>query len=102
MPCIASRARLLVLHGSLTTFRRRCGKASCRCASGDAHESPAFTYTEAGRTKTVTLSEAEVAEVSAALARYDAARAELEAAALAGVAALRARRALRASKGQRR
>ena len=44
MACIATRARLLVLHGSLTTFRRRCGKASCRCASGDAHESPAFTY----------------------------------------------------------
>lgn len=102
MPCIAPRARPLVLHGTLTTFRRRCGKASCRCASGDAHESPAFTYTEAGRTKTLTLSDAEVAEVSAALARYEAARAELEAAAHAGVAALRARRAARASTGGRR
>lgn len=102
MPCIAPRPRPLVLHGSLTTFRRRCGKASCRCASGDAHESPAFTYTEAGRTKTVTLSDAEVAEVSAALARYDAARAELEAAAHAGVAALRAIRAARANRGGRR
>ncbi len=102
MPCIAPRSRPLVLHGSLVTFRRRCGKASCRCASGDPHESPAFTYTQAGRTKTVTLREAEVAEVSAALARYDAARAELEAAAHAGVAALLARRAARAGKGQRR
>lgn len=102
MPCIAPRARPLVLHGSLTTFRRRCGKASCRCASGDAHESPAFTYTVAGRTRTVTLREAEVAEVAAAVARYEAARAELEAAAHAGIAALRARRAATASKGERR
>ena len=104
MSCIASRARLLVLHGSLITFRRRCGKASCRCATGDAHESPAFTYTEAGRTKTMTLSDAEVIEVSAALARYDAAREELEAAAHAGVAVLLARRATRptSSKGERR
>lgn len=102
MPCIAPRARPLLLHGSLITFRRRCGKASCRCVSGDAHESPAFTYTDAGRTKTVTLSEAEVAEVSAAVARYEAARAELEAAALAGVAALRARRAANSPKGERR
>lgn len=102
MPCITPRARPLVLHGSLTTFRRRCGKASCRCASGDAHESPAFTYTEAGRTKTLTLSGAAVAEVSAALARYEAARAELEAAARAGVAALRARRAARTTTGRRR
>lgn len=102
MHCIAPRARPLLLHGSLTTFRRRCGKASCRCATGDAHESPAFTYTEAGRTKTVTLRDAEVAEVSAAVARYEAARAELEAAAHAGIAALRARRASPGSKGERR
>lgn len=92
MPCIAPRPRPLVLHGSLTTFRRRCGKTSCRCASGDAHESPALTYTEGGRTKTLTLRAAEVAEVTAALARYETARAELESAAQAGVAALRARR----------
>jgi hypothetical protein len=92
----------LLLHGSLTTFRRRCGKASCHCASGGGHESPAFTYTEAGRTKTVTLSDPEVAEVAAAVARYEAARAELEAAARAGVAALRARRAANSSKGEHR
>lgn len=102
MPCIAPRARPLMLHGSLITFRRRCGKASCRCASGDPHESPAFTYTEAGRTKTVTLSDTEVAEVAAAVARYQAAKAELEAAAGAGVAALLARRATSTPKGGRR
>lgn len=93
MPCIAPRPRPLVLHGTLTTFRRRCGKASCRCASGEGHESPALTYTEGGRTKTLTLRPGEVADVTAAVARYEASKSELEAAAKAGIAALRGRRA---------
>ena len=93
MPCIAGRARPLVLRGTLTTFRRRCGKPSCRCASGEPHESPALTYTEGGRTKTLTLSPGEVAEVKAALARYRRAHAELERAAREGIVALRGRRA---------
>lgn len=92
MPCIATRSRPLVLRGTLTTFRRRCGKAACRCATGEPHESPALTFTESGRTKTITLTAAEVAEVEAALARYEAARAELEAQTEAGLAWLRGRR----------
>ena len=93
MPCIARRSRLLVLRGTLTTFRRRCGKPACRCAAGEPHESPALTYTEAGRTRTVTLRAADVVEVRAALARYEQARAELEQAAAEGLAVLRGRRA---------
>lgn len=92
MACIATRSRPLVLRGTLTTFKRRCGKPACRCANGDPHESPALTFTEAGRTKTITLSAAEVREVAAALARYEAARAELDGQAEAGLARLRARR----------
>ncbi len=92
MPCIAPWPRPLVLHGTLTTFRRRCGKASCRCASGEPHESPALTYTEDGRTKTLTLNAGEVEEVRAALVRYESAREELEDAAREGIAALRSRR----------
>ncbi|MGI8752571.1 MAG: DUF6788 family protein [Acidimicrobiales bacterium] len=99
MPCITRRARPLVLHGTLTTFRRRCGKPACRCATGEPHESPALTYTDRGRTKTLTLAAAEVAEVTAALARYQAARAELEAAAAEGIAALRTRRDGNARRG---
>ncbi len=68
MPYIARRDQPLILRGTMTTFRRRCGKATCHCATGEPHESPALTYTEAGRTKTLTLSPAEVAEVAAALA----------------------------------
>lgn len=92
MPCIATRSRPWVLRGTLTTFRRRCGKAACRCATGEPHESPALTFTEGGRTTTITLRAAEVSEVQAALARYEAARAELEAQAQAGLVRLRARR----------
>lgn len=92
MACIAPRSRPLVLRGTLTTFRRRCGKATCRCSQGEPHESSALTFTEGGRTKTLTLSEKEVPEVTAALARYEAARVDLDAAAEAGLARLRARR----------
>jgi hypothetical protein len=51
-----------------------------------------LAYTEGGRTKTLTLTDTEVAEVAAGLARFEKARAELERAADAGIAALRARR----------
>lgn len=81
-----------MLRGTLITFRRRCGKPTCHCASGEPHESPALTYTESGRTKTLTLAEEDVAGTEAALARYQTARDELERAADAGIAALRAHR----------
>jgi hypothetical protein len=45
-----------------------------------------------GRTKTITLSAAEVDEVAAALARYEAAKDDLDAQAEAGLARLRSRR----------
>jgi len=92
MPGIRDQDAPVMLRGTLTTFRRRCGKPSCRCASGEPHESPALMYRDGGRTKIVTLSAAEAAGVAAALERYARARAELEAAADAGIAALRARR----------
>jgi hypothetical protein len=92
MSARSRRSEGTVLRGTLTTFRRRCGKPTCRCATGEPHESPALTYTEGGRTKTLTLADAEVVEVVAGLARFETARAELERAADAGIAALRARR----------
>jgi len=48
-------------------------------------------YTEGRRSKLLTLSEADVAEVAAALTRYQRARAELDQAAQAGLASLAAR-----------
>lgn len=100
MGCIPRRGEPLVLRGTLTTFRRRCGKPSCRCAAGEPHESPALTYTEGGRTKTITLTGADLAEVSAALERYEQAKAGLESRADAGLANLKAR--LSARRGSRR
>lgn len=85
----------LVLRGTLTTFRRRCGKPSCRCATGEPHASPALTFYEDGRTRTMTLRPDEVDEVTAAVARHDDAAEALRAAADAGLAAFRARRQAR-------
>ena len=86
------RSETSLLRGTLITFRRRCGKPTCHCANGEPHESPALSYTEAGRTKTLTLAENDVAGVQAALTRYQSGRDELDRAADAGIAALRARR----------
>jgi hypothetical protein len=84
-----------MLRGALFTLSRRCGKPNCRCAEGDPHQTPALAYPEGGRTKTITLSEAELPDVRAALARYQKAKARLDAAAEAGIASLRARLASR-------
>lgn len=89
-----------MLRGVLFTLRRKCGKANCRCADGDLHESPALAYPAGGRTKTMTLAEADVPAVRDALERYRTAREELDGAADAEIAALRARHAAR--RGQRR
>lgn len=85
----------LVLRGRLTSFARRCGKPSCRCAAGEPHVSPALTFYEDGRTRTVTLRAGEVDEVAAALERYDTAVEELRVAAEQGLATFRARRQAR-------
>ncbi|MGH4020127.1 MAG: DUF6788 family protein [Pseudonocardiaceae bacterium] len=89
-----------LLRGVLFTLRRKCGKPGCRCATGQAHESPALAYPSGGRTKTMTLSAAEVEPVRAALERYRAAREELDGKADAGAAALAAR--LTATRRERR
>ncbi len=77
-----------MLRGALFTLRRKCGKPSCRCATADAHESPALAYPAGGRTKTMTLAAEDLATVRAALARYHGAREELDRAAEPGIAAL--------------
>jgi hypothetical protein len=83
-----------LLRGSLVTLRRRCGKPNCRCADGEqVHEATVLSYSEGGRNRTVMLSPAEVNAVTAAVQRYRAAQARLQAQANAGLAALLARRA---------
>lgn len=92
MADIARRNQPPMLHGTLSTFRRRCGKPGCHCADGSLHESPALLYREQGRTKTLTLTQAELVWVQAAIERYEQASAELDARARDGLAALAARR----------
>jgi hypothetical protein len=82
-----------MIRGSVVVQRRRCGKASCRCAAGqDLHESTVLTYSQDGRNRTVMLNTADVRAVSAAVARYRVALARLEEVGNAGLAALLARR----------
>ncbi len=90
-----------LVRGALFTLRRKCGKPTCRCATGEPHETPALAYTEGGRSKTLTLTDADVDVVRAALDRYNRARAELDRGADAGIAALRARAATRRGRASR-
>ncbi len=78
-----------MVRGSVVTHRRRCGKPTCRCAGGESlHESTVLSYSERGRTRFVMLAPGEVAAVRAAVERYRAAQAKLEAAGEAGRTAL--------------
>src|SRR2546421_6185615 len=80
----------LLLRGSLTVMRRRCGSPGCHCASGELHETPVLSYKQGGKTKMLSLTAGDVGPVSAALARYREAEAALQAQAEAGREALAA------------
>lgn len=81
-----------MVRGTVITHRRRCGKANCRCATGEAlHESVVLSYSEGNRTKFLMLRPAEVEPVREATERFRNAKARLEAQANAGLAELAAR-----------
>ena len=88
-PLTMPSGKPLVLRGSLVVIRRKCGRPACRCAQGQLHEGPALSYSLAGKTHVLTLREEDVPEVTAALARYQAAADALEADAMGGIATLR-------------
>jgi len=97
MPCIAQRNRPLLLQGTLNHVPAPLRKTDLPLRGGEPHESPALRFTEDGRTKTLTLTAAEVAQVTAALARYEQAKADLDAQAAEGIARLRDGRVARGS-----
>lgn len=101
MTVLARRDRPRVLPGSLITLRRKCGKPSCRCATGSPHETPALSYSIGGRTKMLTLATEEVPAVAAAVARYRKAVKALEAEARAELDALVGRVEARRGSGRR-
>lgn len=82
----------LMVRGALFTLRRKCGKPTCHCATGEMHETPALAYPESGTTKTLTLSVAQARETRAALKRHTSAKAKLDKSADAGIAQLRKRK----------
>lgn len=85
-----------MIRGSVVVQRRRCGKATCRCADGQSlHEATVLSYSQAGRNRTLMLTPDQVEAVTAAVARYRAAQAQLEAKADAGLAEMLARAAAR-------
>ena len=85
-----------MIRGSVVVQRRRCGKAQCRCVDGESlHEATVLSYSEAGRNRTVMLSADQVGPVRAAVDRYRAAQATLEAKGNAGLAVLLGRAATR-------
>jgi hypothetical protein len=78
-----------MIRGSVVVQRRRCGTQSCRCADGaQLHESTVLSYSADGRNRTVMLASDEVERVRAAVERYRAAQAKLEAEGNAGLAGL--------------
>ena len=88
----ASAGQPDMIRGSVVTHRRKCGKRSCRCADGQTlHEATVLSYSEAGRTRLLTLPAAEIAAVRAATERYRVALSAVEAHGEAGRAALIAR-----------
>jgi len=89
----------LLLRGSLTVMRRRCGSPGCHCARGELHETPVLSYKQGGKTKMLSLTTGDVDAVKAALARYREAEQALQAQAEAGQEALRAH--LEAVRGRR-
>jgi hypothetical protein len=85
-----------MIRGSVVVQRRRYGKATCRCADGEAlHEATVLSYSQDGRNRTVMPASDQVDAVTAAVARYRWAQARLEAQANAGLAELLARAAAR-------
>lgn len=78
-----------LLRGSLIDLKRKCGKPNCACAQGEPHSTPALSYSQAGKTKIITLRQEDIAPVKAALARQLTQTAAVDEQALAGLAQLR-------------
>ena len=90
MPIAERTARAArFVRGTVVVQKRRCGKANCHCANGEAlHETTVLSYSEGGRSRVVMLPPDQVGAVRAAVERYRAAQKALEDQANAGLAEL--------------
>ena len=53
-----------LVRGSFYRYRRRCGKAGCRCSSGMLHTGQAFSVRSGGRSRTLPLTGVDREELS--------------------------------------
>lgn len=70
----------VLVEGSFVTLGRRCGKPTCRCATGEKHYSKFLSRNEAGRTRLVYVpsgDELDIARKAELYRRFRQARAEL-------------------------
>jgi hypothetical protein len=63
-------ARDPLVKGSVYTLRRKCGKPTCGCARGEPHASVVLSWSEAGRTRLVSLPPHRRGDRRAAVRRY--------------------------------
>lgn len=59
-----------LVRGSFYRYRRRCGKAGCRCAGGLLHEGQAFSIRSGGRSRTLPLTGVNREELSRHVGAY--------------------------------
>src|SRR3989304_4209247 len=63
-----------VIHGTLITRKRVCGKSNCRCIKGHLHESLYLVVTEAGKGRQMYVPKRCEAEVRQWIRQYEQAR----------------------------
>ena len=59
-----------LVRGSFYRYRRRCGKAGCRCAGGMLHAGQAFSIRSGGRSRTLPLTGVNREELSSQVGVY--------------------------------
>jgi len=59
-----------LIEGSFVTLGRKCGKPTCRCASGEKHYSKFLSRSERGRTRLIYVPAGDEVEVARKAERY--------------------------------
>ena len=67
-----------ILHGTLNTRARTCGKSNCKCARGDKHVSLYVVVSEGGKTRHLYIPESHVSQVRQWVEHYQRVLALLE------------------------
>jgi hypothetical protein len=62
--------RLPMVKGSVYEQRRKCGKPTCGCAGGKLHSTRILSRSEGGRTRLISISTDQVAQLQVLTARY--------------------------------